>query len=477
MTTETDNLVVLRCNASPAVGLGHQRRCEALAGALRRAGWICAFANSGETPEILRDKWPGGAAVLVVDGYDLDAEFESACRPWAERIVAIDDLADRPHDADILVDHNIGRVADDYRALVGDDCRVLAGAGFSLIAAEYRRLREKGVPRTIPGDREIQIAVSLGGGNSDVTERALAIIYDAIDMLKSTRKTTVVVSTDAQAKSAMARGHTPRTGLSADEMAQLFARADIAVGAGGVSLLERCCLGVPGLVMTVAANQRPGTEAANAVGACRDMGPAERVSPGAIAKAIDDLVENAAEWRDFSDAASRLTDGCGADRVAAALSTNNAATADQWVSLRRAAFSDADILLTWQKQPGARRYARNPDIPEPDEHAAWLEGRLALGGCILNIVQVDETPAGMLRLDRLSGDRRGYEVSILTVPEFQGRGVARAALDQAAIIAGDEPIWAWVAEENTASLALFRSAGYRPSGDGWYVSESARFAA
>ncbi len=474
--TDAETLAVFRCDASPSVGYGHLRRCEALAAPLRRAGWTCEFATDGETPEALRAAWPGGTAILVADSYALDAAFEAACRPWAANVVAIDDAPSRTHDADVLIDQNAGRSAADYYGRVPDGCRILAGPGFALLAEDYPLLREITVPREKAG-RPPRLLVSLGGGDGDATRTALETVLDGIDACSGAGLATVVVPSEALAKEAARRGHDVRRRLTPGEMARLAAESDVAIGAGGVSLLERCCLGLPAIVVTLADNQRPGTEAAAALGACRDLGSAEDVTPADVADALKELLEDADLRHAVSAAAARTTDGAGAARAAAAIAVSGGDETGGALSLRRAAPSDCDLLLGWQRHPDVRRFARNPAVPDADEHASWFADRLGRGGCYLNVVTVDEEPAGMLRLDRLDAERRGYEVSILTAPGYRGRGVARAALGQARHLARGETLWAWVAEENAASHALFRSAGFRPETGGWYAAGGPREAA
>ena len=474
MTSLQKKQAVFCCNASAVLGYGHLRRCQALAESMRRAGWTCEFADCDQTPGMLRDAWPQGTEVLVVDGYNLGAKFESACRPWAERVIVLDDLANRRHDADILVDHNFGRKSDDYSDLVGTKCQVMTGSGFALLAEAFRHRRETCTPRKAPKRRDFHVVVSLGGGNSASAETALGAVLDAIDVVKGKLKTTFVVSAENQVATVKHRGHHSRLGLSRIEMAQLLASADIAIGAGGVSLLERCCLGIPGIVITIAENQRPGTAAAAATGACRDMGPVEKVSACEIAAEVEELVENTDEWQARSYAASQLTDGCGPDRIVAALSANSAPRADPWVSLRRPEREHAGLILDLQTNPGARQYSRNTNIPAPDEHTAWFNDRMALGGCILNLIYNGDAPVGILRLDHLTDGRSGYEVSILIAQRYRGQGIARSALSQAAHIASEKPLYAWVADDNVASHALFQSANYRPTGNGWYIACSAR---
>src|SRR5580658_8626962 len=123
-------MIVFRCDGGPSMGGGHVARCLALAEELRKRGWVCTFAVSAETaatlpalaasghrlqilpphlsadaePDALVANNPDGATLLIVDHYRRDRHFESACRNWAKHILVIDDLADRPHDCDWLLD-------------------------------------------------------------------------------------------------------------------------------------------------------------------------------------------------------------------------------------------------------------------------------------------------------------------------------------------------------------------------------------
>ena len=148
-------LAVFRCDGSTAIGGGHVRRCLTLADALGEAGWARAFAVGAETlavipglaeavdqvavlegpvddePAQIAEAFGGTWDLLVVDHYRRDARFEAGCRPWAERILVIDDLADRRHDADFLLDQTLGRKPADYAARVPPRCRVLTGSRYA----------------------------------------------------------------------------------------------------------------------------------------------------------------------------------------------------------------------------------------------------------------------------------------------------------------------------------------------------------
>src|SRR6185312_2645513 len=123
---------IFRTDASVTIGGGHVRRCLVLADALAQAGWaigfVCGAAARSIVPALGRrgfavtepaafEKAPVRCDLLVVDDYRLDAAFERAARPWAKRILVIDDLANRPHDCDVLLDQSPGRAREVYDGL------------------------------------------------------------------------------------------------------------------------------------------------------------------------------------------------------------------------------------------------------------------------------------------------------------------------------------------------------------------------
>ena len=121
------------------------------------------------------------------------------------------------------------------------------------------------------------------------------------------------------------------------------------------------------------------------------------------------------------------------------------------------------------EDPGTRRFARNPAIPTWSEHSAWFGQTLEDEDHVtLYIAMLDMMPCGFIRYDRKKqSDMADYEVSIAVAPEMRGAGIGVAILALAHEIIDHGRLIAHVRPGNEASHALFRAAGYRPTGDGY----------
>ena len=80
--------------------------------------------------------------------------------------------------------------------------------------------------------------------------------------------------------------------------------------------------------------------------------------------------------------------------------------------------------------------------------------------CVFNVVLRDNNPVGVLRYDWREGEQ-AFEVSILIAAEWQGQGIASAALTLGRQLLPNWPIIAEVDPGNVASVSLFERAGYR----------------
>ncbi len=466
--------VLFVCQASPEIGGGHVVRCHALARQLAVLGWRPGFQVNPQAPatvpfleeEFLTNSDDFGATLVVVDDYARDAEAERALRGKALVLMAMDDLADRHHDCDVLLDPTPGRTVDEYAGKVPDGCRLLLGPNHALLRPEFRLARRRARTR-LSVDR-----VLIAPGQTDPHDLASLAVAAVMHALPQARIDVVLgaAASNLTRLKEMAGTHpagyiTVHVDLDGAAMAERMIAADLAIGAAGGSTWERCVIGLPSLVVTVAENQRDNAAALERDGAARYVGSVEMLSVDVLAEAISTIAQDEHALSAMSRRAAELCDGRGAFRAAAAVVPPRVARDGAPVRLRATEASDAEILFSWQRNPETRRYARNPEPPAWDEHVAWLEAKLEDDDCLFTMVEHGEQPCGFVRLDRVLESR---EVSIVTAPEERRTGVAQAALGLARDLVPGGDIIAYVKPENAASLALFQAAGYRPAGEDYF---------
>lgn len=333
--------IAIRTDASPTIGTGHLGRCLTLSAELRREGAEVRFVVSfGNGEERLREQnFPfdtidaatidddAKATAALLDGWNTDwvvvdrlgfgRRWEEAVRGVANKIMAVDDLADTPHEADLLLDQNFYPDPDQrYVGLITPATRTLFGPSYALIDPAYAEARRPDSPVKVSGP--YRIVVSFGGGD----DRGAAVkTLTALSLLRRDDLLVTIVagrSNPRWSEIEAACGPLPFVTLlpSVASMLPLLAEADLAIGAGGVSTWERFCLGVPTLALTIAPVQKPHLLALAAEGFLQWEGEAGQIAPTALAGAIDDLLDNVDDRATLRERSMGLVDGRGAERVA-----------------------------------------------------------------------------------------------------------------------------------------------------------------
>jgi UDP-2,4-diacetamido-2,4,6-trideoxy-beta-L-altropyranose hydrolase len=480
--------VTFRADASVHIGTGHLVRCLALADAIRNRGGECRFLCSEVTESMahvieshghaLQRLGEGGAPLrpgalspeedaratlvaleepcewLVVDHYALDAAWESRVRGSAHRILAIDDMAERRHDCDMLLDQNIQEDGPArYAARVPEHCQLLLGPRYALLRDEFAARRQLLQPRAGPVRR---LLVCFGGADAD-NHTTLAL--EALRSL-ATRDFAVDVLIGAEHPhrgelETLCRRERFELHVQSLEVAAMLAAADLAVGAGGSMTWERCCLGVPALVLATAANQAPVVRAAAVAGVLCALPPG-RPEGRELTLHLQALLENELLRESISRVAMMLVDGHGAYRVARSLGGGIA------IDMRPAVAEDAANLFEWRNHPSVRGASRSMRAIDWTGHNRWLASVLHSPARLLLIAEHGGNPVGVVRFD-LAEERA--EVSIYMVPghdpAVRGADVLAAAERW---LAHDRPqvleLRAEVLGTNAASHRLFAGAGY-----------------
>jgi UDP-2,4-diacetamido-2,4,6-trideoxy-beta-L-altropyranose hydrolase len=204
---------------------------------------------------------------LVVDHYALDQRWEAALRPNYKKLMVIDDLADRPHQCDMLLDQNLGRQPKDYANRVPAQCKLLIGPQYALLRPEFAALRAYSLQRRQQSALK-NILVTMGGVDQpNATGQVLQALKGCF--LPQDCRISVVMGLQApwlpQVRAQAQNMPWPTEVLvNISDMAQRMADSDLAIGAAGSTSWERCCLGLPTLMVVLADNQWPGAKALDA---------------------------------------------------------------------------------------------------------------------------------------------------------------------------------------------------------------------
>lgn len=346
--------IAFRVDSSTQIGSGHVVRCLNLADSLKKMGGHCHFFCrniEGNLISLIRKRgfkvsvfdfeasaryktfhnftledWEFDvrktlASIdadhfdwMIVDHYELDSKWEGALRKKCDHLMAIDDIANRPHNCDILVDQNYEDFSR-YNNLVPKRCVLLLGPKYALLRHEYAQYRKFRIEEK--RDSLVnKVLVYFGGSDpQDLTGKALEAL--SLPNLNSLNLDIVLGGNYAYferlEKFARRRGRT-QIFMALDHLADLMVKADIAIGGGGVTNWERICIGLPSIVITMADNQVPISKILDQNGVIRLIGSSEVVG-------VKDIYNAFLEEIDSSFISSRalvamnLCDGMGLDRV------------------------------------------------------------------------------------------------------------------------------------------------------------------
>jgi UDP-2,4-diacetamido-2,4,6-trideoxy-beta-L-altropyranose hydrolase len=328
--------IAIRVDASLDIGMGHVMRCLAFADTMAGRGAAVVFVSQeihehvcdpireagfevATLPHVMH--WEPDAEqsvgtlrrrafspdLLVVDNYSLDRRWEQQLRSVARRILVIDDLADRAHDCDILLDPNLHDSPESrYAGLVSLHTRVFVGPQYAFLRPEF----DRAVPRIRDaGVRKLLIFF----GGSDPSNETLKLVQALRALATRAPRAVIVLGPINPRAEEIRRAASGLTGVEligvTREMAQLMADADLALGTCGGAAWERCMLGLPALVVVSAENQRDDARILHSMGAVRNLGDANEATVETWVAAIAAMQGDADALHAMSRAAQTVMRG------------------------------------------------------------------------------------------------------------------------------------------------------------------------
>mgnify|MGYP003969283611 CR=1 FL=1 len=337
--------IVFRVDSSSQMGVGHLMRCLTLADELEKqnhnATFICRELKGNLIKSInykvfvlpldkdfqsddLYLSWLGAtqeqdakqtiqaihnnADLLIVDSYALDEVWHKQLKLHTKKIMVIDDLANRQFDCDILLNQNLGSYKDDYKNKAPKDCRLLLGCDYALLRLEFVTLRVQALKKRRNTTEIKNILISMGGSDKN------NVTYDVLQQIDGDFNIVVVLGS-ASIHQEMIKDYAQDKNIevivNSKNMAELMLKADLAIGAGGATSWERCCLGLPTLLYVLSENQRKTAENLEQLGAVMIVRNLEND--------FQALVNGFSLWQFMSSKSQSICAGLGTEKVVACL--------------------------------------------------------------------------------------------------------------------------------------------------------------
>jgi UDP-2,4-diacetamido-2,4,6-trideoxy-beta-L-altropyranose hydrolase len=431
--------IAVRVDASVAMGTGHLLRCLTLSVALRERGiqvcFICREHKGNLISVLQRQAFPvtllPGSAVsdrtnvedyaswlgvsqsddaeqtiqaldgkkfdwLIVDHYGLDKQWEQRLRPHVDKLMVVDDLANRHHDCDLLLDQNFSVEAEGrYRSLVPATCELLVGPRFALLGVEYAAYRKT---LTKHSGRPRRLLVFFGGTDpQNMTGLTIeALRHTDLEYLELD----VVVGANNPHRQEIEEqiANRPLTTLykSRPHLADLMAVADLAIGAGGVTTWERMCLGIPAVVVAIADNQKPATEALKQAGLIYYAGDSRQLTAEGLGHFIIQTIGDAAGLCAASQSARLQVDGLGVLRTLEAICPSEASD----MRLRPAASEDSLCSYNWIGCREPHTNTIDNQAADLSEYEFWFIRKLEDSSSRLLLLEIAGLPLGQILFEQ-----------------------------------------------------------------------------
>lgn len=303
--------VVIRTDASLQIGSGHVIRCLTLAEELKKQGseisFICRSQQGDlvarieqrgfktytlskiinsvgldytpqttEQNDLYGTQWLGSTQQqdaeqcrtvldgikpdwLIVDHYGIDQMWQALLKGSYKKLMVIDDLANRNHQCELLLDQTYGRKAGDYKGLVPHNCQMLLGSEYALLRSEFFQWREYSLKRRTNPELK-KLLISMGGVDLDNVTGKVLDVLETCNLSKELEITVVMGTTapyiDMVKEQAKVMPYKTEVKTDVNNMAEVMANADLAIGAAGTTTWERCCLGLPAIIMMLSENQK-----------------------------------------------------------------------------------------------------------------------------------------------------------------------------------------------------------------------------
>lgn len=500
--------ILFRCDASNLIGSGHVIRCRTLARQLKNINknkvvFLCR-QQKGDFIQILKEEfevielekiskkdflvsknkniyesWLGCSQKedaknclatlkhkkynfdwIILDHYGIDQKWQSEflngfSNNNKPKIMVIDDLANRSHEANIILNQNLIelKLKNPYQSLVPEYCINLLGPKYALLDSEYSKIHNNIKERV---DFK-NVLIYFGAVDpKNFVEKSLRKLLEAnipdlcIDVVISSYSKNY-----KKIKKISEENNNVKIHISLPTLVDLISKADFSIGAAGSTTWERVCLKLPTLVIATAENQ---------INLAKSLANKRLIyligdwntSQKKIKNSLNFLINKDFKFFNFDF----LVDGLGAKRVANYL--NNIHTNNK---LRRVEDKDELLLLRWANDNSVRKNSFSESIINKKEHNYWFQKSLH-NPERFHFIYEDENlvPIGQIRFD-LDKNNNHILIDISIESFFRGKGLGTRLLGEGInkmknLLKGNYIFVAEIKKQNIASKFTFAKAGF-----------------
>ena len=352
--------IFIRVDSSNEIGTGHLIRCLNLAKALRKIGYDSHFIcrdlkgniNSVLKQEkfkstILKENSPEGfvssktgitheawlkvhwsvdvrqvqkvlqaeqADVMIVDHYGIDENWEKEIQKHVDKLIVIDDLADRKHVCDVLIDQSYSTEGPmRYQDLTPSSCQLLLGTNYVMMQPIYS---ERHHDVRVRSGYIKNVLLNFGG--SDLNDVTGMVSKAFINAKKDDVVLNIVIGKQYKYKEKLTalthKNHNIKIHSNLPTLAELIEKCDVAIGAAGTTTWERCCLGLPSYIIAIANNQVYNATQLSDKGCIKYIGHYDEVTEEIMTNNFKEILNNKNNsiW---SQMCLDLVDGLGTQRI------------------------------------------------------------------------------------------------------------------------------------------------------------------
>ena len=493
--------IIFRVDASIQIGTGHVMRCLTLANALKKEDKQCFFIcrqHQGHLIPLIEDsgykvlalpipskvwlpsssdqllhhaKWLGVDMLddaeqtlklldseniqtidyLILDHYALDKHWENKLKPYSKNIMVIDDLADRQHSCDLLLDQTFARSKEDYKKLVPEKCTILAGSQYALLRPEFAKWREYSLKRRVKPEFK-KLLIAMGGVDPDNYTGKILEELSSCELPKDLTITVILGKTaphlDRVKVLALSIPLSINVKTGVNNMAEIMANNDIAIGAAGATTWERCCLGLPTIQVVIAKNQKLISKSLSIRGVISCL-----VDLTELSVKLEDVKKNYSKM--FLSSLS-ISDGNGSKRVFQKLGMSGNSLND--IVFDPVSMEDRDYIFSLQNR-SSRKYFKIKDVPTLSEHNLWFNKIMKSHDALIFVVSKKGIRIGMVRLDDISKEKTN-EISIIIDSCYSGKGIGKNVVLQVLNIFNPKNLLAFIHKDNISSIKIFKKQGF-----------------